>query len=273
MIKISAKNLNFHDTLNCGQTFRFKPYKKGYLVNAKNSCAYVYNENGFAYIVGDKSFEKYFDLDRDYAKIVEEICSIGNEKLTFSCQKYSGIRILRQDYFETLISFIISQNNNIPRIKNTIEKLCKRYGEKFSFLDIETYAFPTPKALSFATIEELKSLGLGYRAKFVKETAILVESGELNLEKLAKLDTKTLKEELLKLKGVGEKVCNCVTLFGFSKTDSFPVDTWIEKIYYEDFNGSKATPKQITKFFLGLFKENSGFVQQYLFHAKRMNDF
>ncbi len=273
MIKFSAKYLNFKDTLSCGQVFRFKPYKKGYLINAKNSCAYVYNENGFAYILGDESFHDYFDLDRDYAKIIEDIKKIGNEKLSFACQKYSGIRILKQDYFETLISFIISQNNNIPRIKSSIEKLCQTFGEKFIFLDVETYSFPTSQALANSPLEKLKELGLGYRAEYVKETANLVEKGCLDLEKLALLDTSSLKTELLKLKGVGEKVCNCVMLFGFSKTDSFPVDTWVEKVYYQDFLGKKATRQQITKFFIDLFKDNSGFVQQYLFHAKRMNDF
>ena len=269
MIEFSSKYLSFKDTLNCGQVFRFREHEKGYLVFSGDRCAYCYEEGGAAYIDGDDYFFDYFDLSRDYSKIVEAARSYGIEKLTRSATLHSGLRILKQDGYEALISFIISQNNNIPRIKGIIERLCAALGEKKNFKGIDYYAFPKPHSLAEAPLPLLKEIGLGYRVEYVKRAAEMILSGEINLEELAKKDTLSLRRSLIAIKGVGEKVADCTLLFGFNHTDSFPVDTWIEKLYHEDFNGKLTDRKKITDFFVDLFKENSGYVQQYLFYAKR----
>ena len=269
MIEFPLKYLSFYDTLFCGQVFRFREYQKGYLVFSADKCAYCYAEGDSAFIDGDDYFFDYFDLSRDYGRIVENAVSYGFDKLSFAAKKHSGLRILKQDKFEALISFIISQNNNIPRIKTIIERLCEKYGEKKTFKGIDYYAFPTPEALSKAEIKDFKSLGLGYRDEYVSIAARSVFRGEIDLEKLALADTPSLRKALISIKGVGEKVADCALLFGFNHTDSFPVDTWIEKLYHEDFNGELTDRKKISDYFVRMFGENSGFVQQYLFYSKR----
>ena len=271
MIEFDANFLNVFDTLNCGQVFRFKPYKNGYIVYSLDKACYCYNDGERAIIESDDDsyFYNYFDLKRDYSKILEAIKGCNNPKVLLCANTYKGIRILRQSLYEALISFIISQNNNIPRIKGIIEKLSTALGQKRTFLGEEFYAFPTAKELANANLDLLKDCGLGYRAQYVKETAQKIVDGALDLEKLSLLPTVELKKSLLAFKGIGDKVANCVTLFGFGRGDSFPVDTWIEKIYREDFNGTLTDRVKISNYLVDLFKENAGYVQQYMFYAKR----
>lgn len=262
---------NVKDTLSCGQVFRFYPYKSGYKIISADRCAYVYNDGGYAVIECEKQdeeyFSEYFDLTRDYAKIYSAAKDFGGV-LSCSAEAGKGIRILRQNKTETLFSFMISQNNNIPRIKNTIEKLCAALGEAKEFCGETFYGFPSVSAMANADLEFYKSIGLGYRAEYVLSLAKKIDAG-YNVEALSDLETPLLKRELLSIYGVGEKVCDCVLFFGFGKTDSFPVDTWLEKVYKEDFCGEIKDRKKISSYFTGLFKENSGFFQQYLFHYKR----
>ena len=269
MIEYPSKYLSFKDTLNCGQVFRFREHERGYLVFSGDKCAYCYEDGDTSYIDGEDYFFDYFDLSRDYKKIVDAARSFGFEKLSTAAERHSGLRILRQNGFEAIISFIISQNNNIPRIKGIIERLSERYGEKRSFKGIDYYAFPTPEALSRADLTDLKSLGLGYRDEYVSVAAKAICNKELDLDRLSRSSTAELKKALLAIKGVGAKVADCAIFFGFNRTDSFPVDTWIEKLYHEDFGGKLTDRKKISEYFLDLFKENSGYVQQYLFYAKR----
>ena len=179
-----------------------------------------------------------------------------------------GIRILNQDYTETLFSFIISQNNNIARIKGIIEKLCLALGEKKQFKDIEYHAFPTAKIMAQQSLMFFREIGLGYRAEYIKRLAEDIDIG-FDLSLLCDLSTMEIKDALMNIHGVGRKVCDCVTLFGFHRSDSFPVDTWIEKVYKQDFNGTLTDRVKITEWFLSRFKDNSGYYQQYLFHYKR----
>jgi len=271
MIKYPKTYFNIRDTLDCGQVFRFKPYEKGFLSFSLGHCAYVFEEGENVIIDCDDEtyWQKYFDLDEDYGAIVSRVMSCGAEKVVKACGEYKGIRILRQSEYEALISFIISQNNNIPRIKSCIEKVCAALGEKYTFGGVEYFGFPTIEQLSKGDLALFTSLGLGYRAEYLKRAAEDLASGKLDLNYLSGLDTASLKARLLAIKGVGNKVADCALLFGFHKTDSFPVDTWIEKIYHEDFNGTLTDRKKISEYFVGLFGEYSGLVQQYLFHAKR----
>jgi len=167
-----------------------------------------------------------------------------------------------------LFSFLISQNNNIPRIKKIINSLSEKLGAKKRFLDYEYYAFPTASALQGASEELLKECGLGYRAPYLKILSNEILTNNL-LCKLKDLNEESLKAELLKIKGIGEKVANCALLFGFYKTKSFPVDVWIEKIYREDFGGKLTDRSKITAFFIDEFAFDAGYFQQYLFYYKR----
>lgn len=271
-IEYSDKYFNVKDTLFCGQIFRFRPYEKGYIVYSEDKACYVYNENGLAIVECNDSDEEYFynffDLKRDYEKIVEKAKSIPVEILIKSASIGQGVRILNQTPIETLYSFIISQNNNISRIKNIIEKLCVSFGEMREFMGEIYYSFPSSKSLKNATVEQLKGVGLGYRATYIKRLSEEINCG-LDVEAFSELNTNDLRLRLTKIYGVGNKVADCVLLFGFHRSDSFPVDTWIEKVYRENFNGKLTDRNKISRYFLELFKDYSGYFQQYLFYYKR----
>lgn len=263
---------NVKDTLECGQVFRFTPYEAGFKVFCLDKCAYCYNQNDVAVIECDDNdesfFTNYFDLEKDYADVYRSAISYGSEVLTLSANLGKGIRILNQSPYETLVSFMVSQNNNIPRIKGSIEKLCFSLGEERIFNGEKYYTFPSAEALEKADVDFYKSIGLGYRAEYVYTLSKKLRSG-YNLDELKNLSTDMLKKELLKIYGVGPKVADCVSFFGYNKTDSFPVDTWIEKVYRENFNGTLTSREKIANYFVGLFKDYSGYFQQYLFYYKR----
>ncbi len=269
-LKVSSEYFNLTDTLECGQVFRFIPYKKGYKVFSEDKCCYAYTEDEYSYIITDdiEYFENYFDLKRDYSLILKKVCSLGDEFISKVARLGKGIRILNQSKRETAYSFIISQNNNIPRIKNSIEKLCASLGEKKFFDGEEYYAFPLDDKISSQDVSFFKGIGLGYRDEYIKRFSQML-SGGYDLNALSSLSTKDLTKELLKVHGIGKKVADCITFFGYNKTDSFPVDTWIEKIYLENLGGKNASREVISNELSSKYGELSGFIQQYLFYYKR----
>lgn len=266
---------NVKDTLECGQVFRYVSYKKGYLIISLDKCAYCYNDGNKAVVECAKQdeeyFYNYFDLSRDYSSIYKSALDFGVEVLSTSASLGKGIRILNQNPVEALFSFMISQNNNIPRIKGIIERISQAIGVKKSFNDYNYYSFPTVRQLATKNLDFYKSVGLGYRAEYINRLANDIDGG-FDVCALSLLSTIELKKQLVKIHGVGEKVANCVTLFGFHRSDSFPVDTWIEKVYVEDFKGQLKNRDKITEFFVDIFKENSGYYQQYLFYYKRSKE-
>lgn len=272
MEKIIVKSEYFcpTQTLECGQVFRYKPYQKGYTVVSRDKICYIYKENDLTVIETETPdyFYNYFDLKTDYESIVSSAKSYGVETLTQASNYAKGIRILKQQPEETLFSFIISQNNNIKRITSTIEKTCELIGEKILSPLGEYHAFPTANEFLTLTDSDYKTLGYGYRSPYIKALANKILNG-YNVESYYNLSYNNLIEELTSNLGVGEKVANCVSLFGFSKMESFPVDTWIEKIYREDLNGTLTDRKKITKELVNKFGANSGYYQQYLFYYKR----
>lgn len=276
-IVCDGEYFNVKDTLSCGQVFRFKEDGSGaFLVCTADRIAKCYNDNGSAIIEcedGDEEyFKNYFDLARDYSAIVRRAEDSGYDILKTSAEFGKGVRILNQDKVEMLFSFIVSQNNNIPRIKGIIEKLCALSGELKTGAFGEYRAFPSAKKLAALTEEELKGAGLGYRAAYIKRLAESMDSGAFDVESFSHLSTAELKKSLLSIYGVGEKVADCVSLFGFHRSDAFPVDTWIEKVYREDFKGVLTGRDKITAFFVDTFKEDSGYFQQYLFYYKRSSE-
>ena len=275
MIKKITADLEFFnpkDTLECGQIFRFFPTEKGYLVLSGDRACEIAQEGDKTAIYceeqNEQYFYNYFDLSTDYSGIYARAQASKYDILKRASSLGKGVRILKQDSQEMLFSFLISQNNNIPRIKKIINSLSEKLGEKKRFLDYEYYAFPTASALQGASEELLKDCGLGYRAPYLKILSNEILTNNL-LCKLKDLNEESLKAELLKIKGIGEKVANCALLFGFYKTKSFPVDVWIEKIYHEDFGGKLTDRSKITAFFIDEFAFDAGYFQQYLFYYKR----
>lgn len=266
-----AQYFNPTDTLDCGQVFRFSPYKEGYLVNSADKICYLHTDGIKTVAESDDCdyFYNYFDLNRDYSEIVRKAKSFGVPLLTASAERCKGLRMLNQNREEMIYSFIISQNNNIPRIKGIIGRICQGLGEKRKCPFGEYYAFPSSAKLAAADASFFRACGAGYRDEFLSDTSRTIAAE--GISRLDGLDGGRLREELLRLKGVGPKVADCIALFGFGKTDCFPVDTWIEKVYREDFNGTLKDRKRITEYFTGLFGEYSGYVQQYLFYGKRQS--
>lgn len=266
-----ATYFNPTHTLDCGQVFRFSPFKEGYKVYSADRMCYVYTQDNKTVVESGDSdyFYNYFDLNRDYREIAEKAKSFNIPLLSRSAENCKGLRLLNQDKEEMIYSFIISQNNNIPRIKGIIEKICEGLGERRDSEFGEYYTFPSSYALAGAGAEFFRACGAGYRDSYLEKTS--KEIAKNGISHLENLDGNTLRGELLKYTGIGGKVADCIALFAFKVCDSFPVDTWIEKIYKEDFNGELKSREKIAEYFKNLFKEHSGYIQQYLFYGKRLN--
>ena len=218
--------------------------------------------------------EEYFDLKRDYKKIKVELSKI-DENMKTSIEYGKGIRILNQDLWETIISFIISANNNIPRIKGIIEKLSKKYGKELEFEGKKYYTFPTPKELENVTVEDYRSLGLGFRDIRLYETTKMILEKKVDLQELRKNpNTFEVREKLLTLSGVGPKVADCILLFSdLKRFEVFPIDVWVRRVmndlYIKNPDETKVSKKQIEKIANEKFGNLAGLAQQYLFYWRR----
>jgi N-glycosylase/DNA lyase len=217
----------------------------------------------------NKIWRHYFDLERDYVAMGEKIHQI-DAHLTQALSTVAGLRILNQDPWETTISFIISANNNIVRIKKIINQICQRYGET---IQDGVYTFPSPEILAQADISDLRACGLGYRDRYVLEAANQVASGQVDLSAISILQTHLATGQLVKVSGVGKKVAQCIQLFSMSQEDAIPVDTWITKIFKELYGDENETRDSIEVFFREKFGSDAGYAQQVLFHWARQNNF
>lgn len=262
-IIVTTPCFNVGLTLDCGQAFRWSKKENGdwHGVAFSKPLTLRETENGVEFIgTNREDFENiwkpYFDLDRNYDVICERFKSDSQlEKAVSECY---GIRLLRQEPWEALCSFIISQNNNIPRIKGIVDRLCRLLGEH---LGEDDYAFPSPERIAEAGIEGLAPIRAGFRAKYIIDAATKVANGEIDFEKILHPETsiEESRDELIKIKGVGEKVAQCTLLYGCGKVDAFPVDVWVKRILAEDY------PDGLPECINGV----KGIAQQYLFHWKR----
>ncbi len=249
----------------CGQAFRWNVDEDGvYTGIAYGIPARVWTDNGAVYILSEagsyeKVWKEYFDMDRDYSALRNEISK--EKALEKACEFGKGIRILNQEPWEALCSFIISQCNNIPRIKGIVEKLCRLCGDEKSIDGEKLYSFPSASAVADLSGKELDTLRAGYRAAYIHDAAKGVADGSIDLQWIKSLNTGQAKEELLKLSGVGEKVANCTLLFGMGKLDAFPVDVWMKRAIAEFFGTGKFDYKR--------FGNLAGLAQQYMFHYMR----
>lgn len=247
-------------TLDCGQCFRWSENADGsWHAVVQGKKVDVYTENKNLYICGETKedaefWQNYFDLKRDYTLICEKLKT--DKWLRKAIEAYPGIRILKQDPWETLCSFIISQNNNIPRIKGIIERLCISFGEDLGGGD---FSFPSADRLAVLSEQKLAPIRSGFRAKYILDAAKRVAGGEINLEEVAAMPMDEARAELQKIKGVGPKVAECALLYGFGKAEAFPVDVWVKRIMQELYpEGLPACTENV-----------EGIAQQYLFHWRR----
>lgn len=263
----------------CGQAFRWKKLdEEAYRFIFRDMVLEARALDGAIEINGDftddRDILEYFDLNTDYDAIKEKLSS-NDAVLTKAIDFGGGMRILRQDPFETYISFIISANNQIKNIKNTIKKISHMYGEKIKnpFDEEEYYAFPSPAALSDAKAEDIKEYArAGFRSERIVIASRMVQEGLIDFDELKEKSVDDIRKTLLEVPGIGEKVFQCILLFGLGRTDSFPVDVWVKRVMEElYYGGEERNKKLIQEDGMRRFGKLSGYAQQYLFYYMREN--
>jgi N-glycosylase/DNA lyase len=256
-IKVHLTDFDLYQIANSGQCFRMNEVSSGIWEVATELRLRVHQDDGkhgYIFECSSEEFQNiwfgYFDLGRDYGKIKSDIRAIGDPYLTAAVDYGHGIRVLRQDLWEIVVTFLISQQNNIPRIRGIIAKLCEPYGHRF----------PTPDLLASYTEDDFLSLGLGYRAKYLRNIVKAVLNGDLSLSHLRTLTSSDATGFLKRFDGIGDKVANCIVLFGLHRVDAFPIDVWIRRVINEQYGGN---------FDITLFPGYAGIVQQYMFFYQR----
>lgn len=249
--------------LDCGQVFRYRNEGDCHTILSKDKICLLQKSESCVIMKTDDVdyFIGYFDLDNDYTAVRDGLRAY--EGLNDAIEYGKGIRILRQDAFETIISFIVSANNNIPRIKGILERMCERLGEQKNGY----YAFPTAERLAEADVELFREIGAGYRAEYISDTAKKLVG--YDFDEIRKADTATARKTLMGLKGIGGKVADCILLFAFGKTDLFPMDTWSKKIYSALGFPEEKNPSKMEQRLVERFGKDAGIAQQYLFYYYR----
>lgn len=269
MKSITTKNFSLKHTLECGQIFRYDLVNGYYFVVSGDKIIklrqkgnkLLYDSNSEQ--VNDEFIKDFFRLNEDYEEIIKEISK--DKYVKEAIKRVQGLRLIRQEPFECLISYMCSAVSNIPRIKKNVNDLAKCAGKKVVFENYESYAFPEPKTLKEEAVKKCK---LGFRAERVYEALNNVDYGFF--KKLRTMSYEEAKRELIKLKGVGEKVADCVLLFSLGFDEAFPVDTWIRKAMTKNYFKNKATTdKEIRKLAAKKFKKHAGYAQQFLFYDAR----
>ena len=278
----NPETFNLKDIFECGQCFRWNEQEDGSYTGIWKENVVNIKKEGQDYIFTgicktenlEEEIHTYFDMDRNYEEIKENLSHIDNY-MKDSIQYGKGIRILNQDLWETIISFIISANNNIPRIKGIIERLSKTYGKQIKWNGKIYYTFPTPEELKNVTVEQYRALGLGFRDIRLYETTKMILEGKVNLQELEENpNTIEVREKLLTLSGVGPKVADCILLFSdLKRLEVFPIDVWVRRVmndlYIRNEDETKVNKKQIEKIAKEKFGDLAGLAQQYLFYWRR----
>ncbi len=283
----NVKDFDLTDVLECGQCFHFQRVDAGdsadfceYELVSRDKILHISQENnpdGVRLVFENTEeweyeavWKSYFDLDTDYADIKNSIIK-ADPRLEEIINEHNGIRILRQDFFETLISFIVSQNKQIPQIKQVVKNLSSGLGDRIDVTMLSSISsvfdafFPSPEQLVNASEEEIRASKCGFRAPYIMDAARKVYTGEISEEELRKMDTDSARKKLMSIYGVGEKVANCVLLFGLGRTDVFPVDVWMKRICEYMYFGKETSKSEIEAYAMSRFGDVAGYAQQYLF--------
>ncbi len=287
-IKLDSSTLfNLDFTLCCGQTFRWQKQDGWWRgVVADEVCKIRQNGRILEFEGVNPSFvQSYFRLDDDLPSILAQIGK--DNKIRTAINEFNGLRILRQEPWECLISYICATYKNISAISQMLNKLSEKFGEKTCLDSQDIYTFPKPEKLAKARLQELQECGLGYRAKYVSETARMVHKNGVHFERLKMTTYEKAKEELLKLPGVGPKVADCVLLFSLEKLEAFPVDVWVRRVvlkyYAKHFptelirrntsqqSLSTSSYEKFNSFGREYFGRYAGYAQEYLYHYERMH--
>ncbi|HLD18857.1 MAG TPA: DNA glycosylase [Candidatus Nanoarchaeia archaeon] len=268
MEKMFARNFSLEPTLESGQIFRFKKINDWYFITAKNRLFKI-RQNGIKieFDGADKKFiTHFFALDEKYDKIISAINK--DEIINAAIEDNYGLRIMRQDPWECAVSFLISQNSNIPRITKNIHSLCEGHGKELRLDDQSSCTFPSPKDI--ADSKKLSKFGLGYRQAYLKELA--TKTNRESLRKLENLPFEEALERITELPGIGDKVGQCVLLFSLNHYTAFPVDVWIEKAMKQLYNLDKSlSSKHIQSLGRTYFGKYAGYAQQFIYHYSRNN--
>ncbi len=269
-MKIHNENFNIVQIAESGQCFRMNYIEEGkYSLIAFGRYLELYQveDNVVELSCSEAEYEEvwkhYFDLEYDYHHLTDQLINGSDDFLRSAAEYGKGIRILRQDFFEMMISFIISQNKNIPAIKNCVEALCKTYGSRIEGplgRAGSYYAFPTPEQLARATKEELRALKVGYRDEYILQASLAVVNGQLNREEISSYSYQDAFKALRQIHGIGDKVANCICLYGLHHIEVFPIDVWIKRILEEVYQND---------FDLKHYEGHAGIVQQYMFYYMR----
>lgn len=271
-------DFDIEEVLECGQCFHFtKLEEKHYEILAFGKYLRIKQKEDTIILFDttlddfNQIWRTYFNIDKDYTTIKSKIlkCDI---RLKDAINAKPGVRILKQDFFETLISFIISQNKQIPHIKQIVHTISERFGNEILLPDgRRVYSFPTVNQLYEISEEQLRECKVGFRAPYIRCAAEMVYTGEINENELLNMSVNTAREKLMTIKGVGEKVANCVLLFGLGFTDTFPVDVWMKRIMEYMYFNEPQEKKIIEQFAMEKYGDLAGYAQQYLFFYGREN--
>lgn len=258
--------------IESAQCFNWTETPQGFCAVVQGSPLCIRREAGGLYAEGDftrEALRHYLDLDRDYAAVAKQYARIDAARRAI--ELYPGLRVLNQDPWETLLSFILSANNNVGRIRNLVYALGRELGPRCELCGETLYGFPSPEALAACGEARLRSLGVGYRAPYLIRTAQLVAEG-FPLWELKRMSYPQAHAALTSLSGVGDKVADCVLLFGCGHTSAFPVDVWVERLLKSWFGVECSSRKKMMCIARELLGENAGLLQQFLFHSARMGD-
>ncbi len=269
----NVTDFNLKYTLESGQSFRWNRVDAAYFGVVEGRILKI-QQNGDTLIIDSSKDEDepiftthlshYLDLHRELASILAEVNV--DAYIDRAIDRFWGMRLLNQELWETIASFILSQNNNMARIRSIIRSLSERFGRKLVFESYVDYTFPTPQTLADAGVDEIFACGTGYRASYLWNAARNIVNGELVLDVLKQMPYTEAKHELMKLQGIGEKVADCICLFSLGHLEALPVDVWIKRIFEQIYLRKRSTSREICEFAKNYFGEFVGYAQQYLFH-------
>ncbi len=274
MIKIKIeKPFKLNETVTCGQIFRFFPLDDGsFDIIIKDRVINVYMEDNYLCVSSNNEDNleevviNYFDLDNDY-DVMNEFLIKNDEKIKPAVEFSSGLVMIKQDPFETVMSYIISANNGVPQIASALNNIAKNYGEKIIFNEKEYYLFPRYKDLKDLSVEAFRNCKVGFRDKYLKLMVDKLNNNEINLDEFYSLDTKEALDKFMENVGIGPKVASCILLFAYQKYDVFPIDTWVKKVMKNDYEIEGE--KNIREFATKTYGKYSGIAIQYLFNYGR----